>query len=77
MVDNAKEKRIAKLGGVVVEEGRETVNTQFWILLRVENGGDGDTEVGDWAPEIYVGWVSDSARACARGLGLSLRVEQK
>lgn len=53
------------------------MNTQFGILLRVENGGDGDTEVGEWAPEIYVGRVSDPARACAQGLGLSLRVEQK
>ena len=27
-------------------------NGQFGIFLCVEHGGDGDAEVGDWAPEI-------------------------
>ena len=31
-------------------EGRG--NGQFGIFLCVEHGGDGDTEVGDWTPEI-------------------------
>ena len=31
-------------------------DVQFWVFLRVNNGGDGDTEVGDWAPEIWFFW---------------------
>ena len=29
-------------------------NGQFRILLRIQHGGDGDPEVGDWAPEIWM-----------------------
>lgn len=32
-------------------------NEQFGIFLGVHYGGDGDTEVGYWAPEVCGEWV--------------------
>lgn len=42
--------------------------------MGVEDGGDGDTEVGDGAPEIYAGRrvSTTSLVLCARGAGIAL-----
>lgn len=36
-------------------EGGWELFIHFGIFLRVHYGGDGDAEVGDWAPEICWG----------------------
>ncbi len=57
----------------------ERVDRQFGILLSVKNGSDWDTEVGEWAPEIYIrsAGLAIPTVECGRDMGLSLRVEQK
>ncbi len=42
--------------------------------MGIEDGGDGDTEVGDGAPEIYAGrrGSAPSLVLCARGAGIAL-----
>ncbi len=40
------------VGGLAI--GRIDRNAHFGVLLRIHDCSDGDTEVGDWAPEIYI-----------------------
>ena len=39
------------------------VRIHFRVFLRIHDRGDGDTEVGDWAPEIYmlIEWISNNS----------------
>ena len=69
-----KKKKCVRLvtGGRCARAGRGGIH--FGIFLRVHYGGDGDAEVGDWAPEICQGRgggngqsvISDGFSECRR-----------
>ncbi len=59
------------LGGVVTLGGQSGEDEHLGILLGVEDGGDGDAEVGDGTPEIY-GFVNAARRAFPRSVERSL-----
>ena len=61
------------------ERKKERERVHFGIFLRVHYGGDGDAEVGDWAPEICGNCQFVRLVMFRSGMGLGgfdVRVEQ-